>query len=379
MKETVRVLHLLPHGEVGGQERYVQTLCRRLGDVFDDFRLAVCFSLRGVRIAEEMRGEGVRISVLGMRNGFDLARAVKLAALDRRRQIHLVHSHGPLPLLNLVAKLSGVPVQVLTDHGPSLTFSDPRARRRVLFLRALHPLVDRFVAVSSNMAESRVLRERIPAEKVVTLHSGIDVERVRRGIRERAGRALLPGVGPSEGPVVGTVARFVDGKRLDLFLRTCRRMSDRNPHVRFVAAGAGPLLPAMERLASELGLGDRVWFAGERDDVPALLAHMDLLVCTSAGEAFPLSLLEAMAVARPVVAFDVTGVREAVLQGRTGVLVPDGELEGLADACLWILERPVLGREMGRAGLERVREAFDIERHIRKLGLLYRDLLCSAR
>ena len=120
-------------------------------------------------------------------------------------------------------------------------------------------------------------------------------------------------------------------------------------------------------------------FAGVRRDVPEVLRAFDLLVQPSLWEGFGLTLVEAMAVGTPVVASRVGGVPEAVVDGVTGLLVPPGDAQSLASACAALLRDPGRASQMGRAGIERARAEFGIERLVREIEDLYRELLFRGR
>ena len=379
MSDTIRVLHLLPLGCIGGQEQYVASICSRAGAVTPQVEHMVGFSMGGGEVEERIRAAGTPTFHLGLKSGYDLPRALRLRVLLRREAVDVVHSHGPLPVLNLMARFSRAPVQVLTDHGPTLGSQVKREWRRALFLRAMSRLVDRYVAISQGMAETLIARERIPRERIVTIYNGVDVEGLRR-----SSRLLCEGIRPAlpfepGGRLIGTVSRLVTDKRIHLFLEVCAALADRDPEVRFIIAGDGPLRGDLERRAAELGLAGRVHFLGRRSDVPDLLAAMDLYLCTSMGEAFSIALLEAMALGVPIAAFDVEGVREAVFHGRTGLLAENGDVPALARACAAILDDAGQRRAMSEEALKVVRERFELDDNIRALEKLYRGELKRKR
>jgi len=380
MTDPISVLHLLPTGGIGGQEQYVASLCRRMQSVVPEVRNKVCFSMSGGEVAEKIRGQGTPVFILDLSSGYDILGSFKLLSLVKREKIDVIHSHGPLPVLNIMAKFSRAPVQVMTDHGPTKGSQVKREWRRAFFLRLMTKTIDKYIAISGNMVETLAVRERIPREAITIIYNGVAVDVLRSASHTLQG-APPPGdlPFPPGTPLIGTVSRLVTDKRIHILLEVCSRIVRRNDAVHFIIAGDGPLRKELEERAVELGLGGRVHFLGRRNDVPDLLGIMDLYLCTSMGEAFSIALLEAMALACPIAAFDVEGVQEAVFNDETGYLVKDGDLDGLADACLTVLGDPRKRQALGEKSLEIVREKFDLDENIRRLGSLYRELLAMKK
>lgn len=143
--------------------------------------------------------------------------------------------------------------------------------------------------------------------------------------------------------------------------------------------GDGPERNELEFLLKEMSLNGCVQFLGQRNDVIQILDLMDVFVFSSGGEAFSITLLEAMAKARPVVAFDVEGVNEAVITNKTGFLVPDGDVTRFARQIRILLESPDLARKMGISGFERVKKTFNLKSNIQKIEALYERLIKDAQ
>ncbi len=191
--------------------------------------------------------------------------------------------------------------------------------------------------VCSSEAVVRAQREAAPWSRPQRIHLGIAVEEVtaQRGsgsrVRERLGVT-------TSAPLVGTVGRLAPGKRQDLFLRAAARVSEAQPDVRFAVVGGdilgteGRYAAGLEVLAEELGIADKVVFAGDQKDVYAWMDALDVLAHPAAREPFGLVLVEAMALGKPVVAVDHAGPSEIVEHGRSGLLVPADDVEAFATA-----------------------------------------------
>jgi glycosyltransferase involved in cell wall biosynthesis len=209
------------------------------------------------------------------------------------------------------------------------------------------------------------------------------VRRVYHGIEptvtqalEREGQRIRAelGVAPDDF-LVGNVGRLALQKGQRHLIRAMPALLERVPRAHAVIAGGGDLEDYLRDLAAEMGVGDRVHVLGPRKDVPALMHAMDVFAMPSIWEGFGLVLLEAMAAARPIVASRVATIPEVVLDGETGVLVPAGDAQALAEALARLAEDAALARRYGQAGRERLRRTFSIEKMVGDTELLYRELL----
>jgi glycosyltransferase involved in cell wall biosynthesis len=182
--------------------------------------------------------------------------------------------------------------------------------------------------------------------------------------------------------VAGIVAALRPEKNHELFLRAAARVREVIPEARFLLIGDGPRRAMLETLAGELGLADSVLFLGTRSDIPDLLALLDVHVLTSHMEANPVSILEAMACGKPIVAPRVGSIPETVLEGQHGLLADAGDEPGLAAAVIELLHNPLKAADMGRAARQRVVENYSLQRMVEG----YQDLIeriyrtkCRAR
>jgi glycosyltransferase involved in cell wall biosynthesis len=192
-------------------------------------------------------------------------------------------------------------------------------------------------------------------------------------------RRMLDALGVPEGAfVVGIVARLSRVKDHATLLRAIASLRDRIPTLHCVLVGEGPERASIETLAGALGIGDIVHLAGERAQPPNLHGLFDVSVLCSTTEAFPNSVLEAMAASRPVVATDVGGTPDAVREGTTGLLVRPGDPAGLADAILRLYQEPALRVTLGNAAREAARADYSADSVIRQVEALYTRLAGRA-
>jgi glycosyltransferase involved in cell wall biosynthesis len=243
--------------------------------------------------------------------------------------------------------------------------------------RLLAPITDAFIAVAEPHARYLADHEGCPARKVRVIPNGVDVERFRPrepnpALREELGL-------PSTAPVVAIVAALRPEKNHELFLRAAALVRQQLPAVQLLIIGDGSRRPALESLAEQLSLTAATHFLGTRHDVPELLSLVDVVALTSHMEANPVSILEAMASAKPVVATRVGSVPETVIDGQTGYLVAPGDASQLADRIVSLLKDPVRAAAMGRAGRESVVSGWSIQRMVEGYESLLSTLYAAKR
>ena len=287
----------------------------------------------------------------------------------RRTRPAVFHAHLTWPLASFyplaAAVVARVPAIVATFHlFPPVSFG----RRPLIQARLLGHGIGRAIAVSQAIADLVVEVLGWPANKVAVIRNGVSIERLQRPRDPALRRALAAG---SDDFVFLTTARLDPQKGLDLLLRAARSVDG----ARFVIAGSGPERGRLEAEAAELGLGDRVVFLGQRDDVPALLAASDGFVLPSRFEGTSLALLEAMALGKPVIASAVPGTDEVVIDGESGLLVRPGDADGLAAALRRIAGAPELRARLGTAARRRVEGEFSAASTAERVTAVYEGLL----
>ena len=370
--DKIRVLNIVPLGGIGGAEKFVLSLCR--GHDRSRFEAMVCVLFSGGTVSDQIAREGYDVTALNMANGFDIFRALRLISVIRSLRIDIVNIHGQNPLGKLCSVLSGAPVIVHTDHGTTVGSPVTRRQRVVLFNRLLTPFINHFIAISQGMKQSLRLREKIPGNKITLIHNGVDVDAISKVSCNKTELRESLGI-PPDIPVLGTVGRLAPEKQYPLLLKSLSILKNQGIEFVTLIVGDGPDRKPLESLAKKMSLNDQVRFLGQRNDVIQLLEFMDVFVFSSGGEAFSITLLEAMAKAKPIVAFDAEGVNEAVVSTETGFLVSFEDVEEFANKVKLLLESPELVLRMGKSGIERVNTEFDIRSNIKKLEALYESLL----
>jgi glycosyltransferase involved in cell wall biosynthesis len=288
----------------------------------------------------------------------DLVRTFREASPD----VVVVRGYNAEVLGRVAAVLAGVPRVIVWVH--NCGDLQPRGVLRRICDVALDPVTDAYFGVAHAQVPYLVRELRYSPRKVRIIHNGVDSS-LFTGAVDGDLKAQL-GL-PEHEPVVGILAALRPEKDHETFLRAASLVSERNPTARFMIVGDGPRREALEALAEELGIRERVIFTGARNDVAAVLAVMDVFVLSSFTiECFPMALLEAMASSRPAVCTAVGGVPELLHDGVTGYLVPPRDPTALAERLSSLIESGQQRRQFGAAARARVEAEFTLERSVQE-------------
>jgi L-malate glycosyltransferase len=351
--------------QVGGTERQFVALARELDQ--DRFQLRLgCLQrkgpfLQGVGDIQEFGLGGSFFSLQAQRARWILARHL------RTEKIAVAHAFDFYSNLMLIptARMAGVPVVIGSHRQLGDLLTPMQFRAQAMMFR----LCDRVVC-NSRAAGDRLIRHGFPENKLAFIVNGLP---------QTAFAETLPALPPHEGLVrVGLIARMNDPvKNHAGFLRMVGRLANKIPQTEFLLVGDGPLRSGLESLAQELGVRHRVNFLGERQDIPGLLASMDISVVFSFSESQSNVALESMARGVPVVATRVGGNPEVVREGETGLLVAPGDEEQLATAVERLIAQPTLRAELGQAAKKFVQSNFSMDRVVKQYEEMYEGLLAA--
>ena len=359
-----RLLVVITLAEVGGAQAYVMALLPELARRFE-----VTVAAHGpgpLRAAADAAGaryvplRHVRRALHPLHDALGL---LELLLLCLRVRPHVVHANSSKAgvLARLAAAAARVPVRVFTVHGWAFKAHSGLASRAYLWAdRAMRPLTTATVCVARSELDAGLRARTCTEDATVVIPNAVDVG--------AAPRAALAG----EPPLLVSVGRLKEPKTFELLVEALGRVGV--PY-RAAIAGDGPDRPAVEAAVARTGA--RVELLGTHGEVPRLLAGADAFVLSSASEGMPISVLEAMAAGLPVVASAVGGVPELVVDGETGLLVPPGDADALADALERVLGDAELRRRMGEAARRRAEEEFDLARFRDAHVALYGRLLAQ--
>jgi glycosyltransferase involved in cell wall biosynthesis len=339
---------------------------------FDPERYQVSLvSLRKKDLSEEtLESFGVDITYLH-KSRFDPATLPALLKVIDRKQIDILHLHGygATTFGRMAGAMRRLPT-ILHEHA---NLTDTPWFQKVAD-SILEPYTDIALAVSQSTADFVVNARRIPARKVKVVYLGVPLEefsRERTDEEIRAARAEL-GIAPGDF-AIGTVTRLHESKGNSFLVEAARRVLDERPFARFFIVGEGPLREALEQQARALQLGDRFVFAGFARDVARVVSAFDISVFPSLWEGTPLTVFEALAMGKAIVATDADGLIDVLTPEEDAIIVPRRDAAALAAGLIRAIDEPETRLRI-RAAAFRTGKQYDIAAFVRKMEQLY-DIL----
>ena len=339
---------------------------------FDASRYNVALvSLRKKDLSEEtLESMGVDISYLH-KSKFDPATLTALLKIIDRQKTDILHLHGygATTFGRIAGWMRGIPT-ILHEHA---NLTDTPWFQKVAD-KALVPATDIAIAVSKSTAEFVIGARQMPPELVKVVYLGVPLEEFSRTRTpaEIAAARLELGASPGE-MTVGTVTRLHDSKGNSYLVDAARKVLDTRPNARFYIFGEGPLRPELEAQARALNLGDRLVFGGFTRDVARTVSAFDIEVFPSLWEGTPLTVFEALAMGKPIVATDADGLVDVLTDERDALIVPKRNAAALADAIVRLIDTPDLRAALS-ARARVTGQQYDIAAFVRKMERLY-DLL----
>jgi glycosyltransferase involved in cell wall biosynthesis len=318
-----------------------------------------------------LRKIGVPVLEIPRMGHFDLGRLRKLRNQIRDKGVSIVHCFlNEANIYGYLASRFAVGIRLITSVRSTET---PRGFFREKFARRALKSSDLVIANSEAASRFAIGQFRVETEKIRIVYNGINSE-VYDG--SEGGFQVRRDLGiPEDAFVIGSVGRLEEVKNFSLLLKVISRLKGDFPGVRLILAGDGSLLDDLRKYSVRLGIDSTVHFLGARNDIPAVLAAMNVFTLTSIRESFPNVLMEAMAAGLPVVSTNVGGCEELVNNGVSGFLVESPWEEGLESVFRSLLKDSVLRSQLGTSARMVIREKFSTEKMVQKLGSFYGDLL----
>ena len=364
-----RILHLSETSEPGGSETVLAYIAKSLDP--HKYSSLACL-LREGWLTEHLRDLGVRYRIIENNRPYDPAFLARMVRLIRSEKIDLVHAHEFTMNVygSVAARLAGVPM-IGTIHG-KVYFTEKKSR--IAAYRLAVAMCSRIIAVSEDLRNYFIENIGLKkTKKVLTLYNGIDSDKYapRGKMDDLRCRLNIP----SGAVVIGSVGSLFKVKAFDHLIQAAAILRESSSDFRLLIAGEGSEEEYLRRLISEAGLQDKVMLLGFKNDIPDLLNLLDIYVCSSLSEGLSLSILEAMASARPVVATRVGGNPELIADGTSGFMVPPSDPPQLAEKINLLMKSPELGTTMGREGRKIVEAKFSLPRMVESYQDLYEELL----
>jgi len=375
----IKVMHVI-RPSAGGIKNHLLTLIEHS----DQKKFEHMVACPAGEMAKVFTGAGITTYEIPLRGEIcpasDLAVIKMLVCLFRINRVDISHCHGSKAGLvgRLAARLAGVPAVVMTVHNSIFHDHFPPWKKLLYsqFEGFLAGFTHRIITVSHALGYEIISRERISPEKVVTIYNGISPEQFCQS-RDREYLQKTTGI-PASDRVVGTVARLASQKGVINFIRAAAQLSAGSQGLAFLVVGEGPLRAVLERESEARKLKGKLFFAGDRQDVKKIMPCLDVFVLASLTEGLPLTVLEAMACRRPVVASRVGGIPEIINDGVSGLLVNPGDVSALSSAVRKLLNNEGMSGRMGNEGHNRVVQLFTARKMARDTEEVYTELICGT-
>lgn len=363
-----RILHTEWSNGWGGQEQRIILECRKAVERGHEVLIAC---QPGSGILAKAQQAGLPTVIVRMRSGYDPLAMLQLALLIRSRQIDVVNTHSGKDtwLGSLAARLAGARLLVRTRHLSVPLSTSP--------LNFVHRMADGIVTTGETIRQELISRNRLPAERIVSIATGVAVRRFDPQVVDASAVRRELGLA-AELRIVTMVAVLRSMKRHDLFVEAARTLSERFPAAHFLIVGDGPGREGIAALIRAAGLEERITMTGYRQDVEAVMAASDVVVLTSdRNEGVPQSLSQAMAMAKPVVAAPVGSTAELVRHEETGLMAACGDASSFAAAIARLLDDPDLGQRLGEAARRHILANYTDDIMIDRTIQFYDQLLAN--
>lgn len=364
----MNITHFVETLDRGGLERMVLELVKyqhRQGHSCQ----VVCLYSSG-SLAHELDELGIAVKVCGKRQGLDLTALARARRMVSTHATEVLHTHNAVAHYQAVLATCGLPMRqvINTRHGMGV---NRRARRREWLYRRALVRTDTVVTVCEAARNDAIKRGIIPPSKACVVPNGIRVEAFETASPLTRGRVAHLLDLPEETRIIGTVGRLNWTKDQLGLIRAFKLVHEHDAHTALVLIGDGELRASLQQSARDEGVADCVHFLGDRSDVRELLQGLDMFVLSSLSEGYSMALLEASAVALPIVATNVGGNGEIVRNGVTGRLVPAEDPVALAGAMLALLRNPQYALALGLAARAWVERYGSLEEMAMRYAQLY--------
>jgi len=333
----------------------------------------------------ELEREGIRIITIPelvrrIHPYYDLKALFILIRIFRREHPHIVHTHTSKTgiLGRWAAFFAGVPVIIHTPHGHIFWGYFGRLKTVVyILLEKISALItDMLVMLTEQEKRDHLGVHVAPEEKFTVIHSGVNLRRFKNVPVDPSEMKRKLGI-PEDSLVVGTAGRLTPVKGPEYLIQAAKEITAVRQDVSFVFLGDGEIRNQLEAMVEQLGLKENVKFLGWRQDVAEVMSIFDIFVLPSLNEGMGRVLVEAMALGKPIVASDIGGIPDLVVQGENGYLVPVGDVETLAVRTRELLDDSGKREEMGNTGRRYVAK-YSSEEMVEKIDRLYRELAVSC-
>lgn len=369
------VAHVIFHLGTGGLENGLVNLINNL----PKYRHAVICMTDYTAFRERIKRKDVDIYCLHKKEGKDLGVYFRLWKLFRQLKPDILHTRNLSALeAQLPGFFAGIKCRIHGEHGRDIEDVNGKNLKHTLLRRIFRLFVQRYVPMSGDLENWLVQHIRVASDKISQIYNGVDVTKFHPV--EHKDLTLLPAAFRHTGLIIiGTVGRQEEVKDpmtlLQAFIHWIKNNPDAATNTRLVLVGYGRLHQSLQEIASQAGVADWVWFAGDRSDVAKLMQCFDIFILPSINEGVSNTILEAMATGLPVIATNVGGNPELVADRQSGYLVERQNPQSMAEAIKFYVDNPEVSRQHGYCGRRICIERFSLDRMIRDYTNIYDQVL----
>jgi len=371
-----RLLFVIANDRYGGGERVFSQIINALpADRYEVF----IASTPGGEFHRSITRDGVIVCPLDFSHRLNPFLPVALFHLVKKHRIDLVHGQGARAdfYARIAAHAAGV--KCISTVAMPVEGFDVSYWKRYLYCFFDHyteRYVDRFLMCSEALRKAYIEKHLIPSEKVIRIYNGIELDKYSPESGQDHAAELKKELGLEDSSVlVGAIGRMAWQKGFEYLVKTIPAVQAAVPDVKVLFVGDGPLKDDLEHLARQCGVKDTTVFTGFRSDIKDILSAIDVLAVPSLREGFPMITLEAMAMTKPIVATEIKGMDEQVLDMKTGLSIPPADTDSLGSAIIRLLKNKDLARRLGRNAREFVADNFSLDKMLHETRNVYQVLL----
>lgn len=377
--QQISILFVIDGLEFGGGERTFLQLIKGLPR--KQYNVHVATSPRGA-FSGVLTKKGVELIPLNLEKRASLRTLRRLIEIIENKNIVIIHSQGGRAdyFARIAGRIANVPI-IISSIAMLVEGYDVNILRKSLYVladRFTERWVNKFIVLSDALRQALIEIHKIPPEKIVKIYNGIELEEYNPGLKKVRSKKLEVrrklGL-KNDVLVIGAIGRLVWQKGFEYLIQAIPKVIEVFPETRFLIVGEGPLKDKLKVKSKKLKVEDKVIFTGFRSDIKEILDSIDVLVMPSLLEGLPMVLLEAMAMAKPIVATDIDGISEVLVDRKTGLLVPPKNPQALAEAILKVLNNKIMSNLLGQNARRIAEEEFSVEKIVKQTECIYQELL----
>lgn len=370
-KELIRIMHILPSLEIGGMEKALVQLVNRLDRTrYKNFICCIESNGQASALSGQILNDSVEFINFKKKTGIDISLALKLARAISENKIDIIH------MRNWSSIFYGT-IGACLSFGKRRLVADVRGMHspdQYRGMKAMSGFINKYIAVSKDIAGALEEEGGIARQKIVTMHNGVDISRFENNVFKRDLTRKELGIGQDD-MVVGTVGRLAKVKNYEILLRAFHAVSEKMERAKLIFVGDGPEKETLRKLSADLSIAGKVVFRGFDTSVEKFYRIMDIFVLPSIREGSSNTILEAMASHVPVLASDAGGNKELVRDKESGGIFPSNDYRSLAVLIEEYLGDPELCKKMAENAFLRLKDEYDINKTVAKYEGIYSEIV----